>query len=432
MAPASAWADEDDEQDESHQSGFTLTGEPVSGGHNAGDAVELEPGMAYVDELSEGTLYYRIPRGMDHSAMHVSIATHRDTAPEAYSWLEAQLSTWESDTCSSNSMSASGDTRDRLTSLHLAAFPDPEADPEDEPYDPCGEAGELVLTVSGAEEAELVGDPFQISIYEEPHPGNADDYELEVDHGDVEWSEMGRDISGAEAVEPGGTFAEAPQLEPGSTYEAAVRPGEVQIFRVPVDWGERLQAEAFFPEPGDTLSEQLGGMDSVSLAAFSPLGGYITGNFTSLTGRSASELRTGTVPVAWNNRYERGGRPISIAGDYYVVLVADEHDDGTDVSIPYRLTVDTIAYEAPDPPAYPEDAELDPNAALTAGADEGSGFWPFGGEDAGSADEERTGFFTPARGVLLGIGAVGLLLMAAGAVFLVRTLRSSRSQPMHY
>ena len=82
-------------------SDVTLSGTPVSGGTHLGDALELSPGAAYTDEfVSDGELYYRIPRAMDGSTLHVSLTTDHDGGEEmdAYS---IELSTWDGEDCAS-------------------------------------------------------------------------------------------------------------------------------------------------------------------------------------------------------------------------------------------------------------------------------------------------------------------------------------------
>ncbi|WP_310536120.1 hypothetical protein [Nesterenkonia flava] len=427
---------EDGSVDEAGQ-GLQLSGERVTGGSNAGDAHPLSPGAAYLDTLSSGTLYYRIPKEHEGSALHVSVAFGEQREEPDYMGADVQLSTWESTRCASGSVStAEMNTRDRLGSTYLIAGPEPETllepeqetDPDAEPAeDPCGEAGELVLSISPFDpESGLIGEDFEIAVFEEPSPINAQDFDAEAPEYDHHWTDMGRNVSGAQPVSPGASFDDAPALDPGTTYDSSISPGEVQVFRVPVEWNERLQAEAFFPEPGDSLSEELSGMGSVSLAAFSPMRGMAHGDFSTVSTSSATELRTHTSPVWWNSRFARGGNSTALAGDFYLVMAADPHDDGDSPEIPYRLTLQTYEEDGAPTPEYPEGTTSTPQIA---GAEQpGNGDSTSEDEEASADGEEPTAVerlrsIGDSPGILISLGAFGLLLMAAGGLFLARTMR---------
>lgn len=333
---------------------FTLVGEEVEGGANWGDAPELAPGAQYIDEFAEEKLHYRIPREMQNSSMHVAVTTHNSEG-EA-DWVDAELQTWDGDRCDSDSMVGTEfSTRDFLRTAQLTAFRDLDNDAGD---DPCAEDDELVLAVEfNGDDVDTVGQPFEITIHEEPAAADQSSLVEAIERSDIAWTDMGRDAQGAEDIVGGSSFNYAPRLDPGDTYDGEIIPGEALVFRVPVEWGETLQAEAFYAEPGDELSDNLSGSGiSSGLSIMSPMRGIVDSEFSSIWGSMATELQAQTPEVRWNNR---GGQNqieyASVAGEHYVVLVADHHDDGKSFPIPYRLTVQTFGEAGQGEPDYAED-----------------------------------------------------------------------------
>lgn len=411
------------EEGNSGSVGFALDGEPVTGGSNPGDAVELAPGGPYIDEFGEETKHYRIPRELENSTLHVGVSTFNNDG-ETDS-VNVELSTWGSDYCSDETISSnSRETRDQLRSAYLGAAADPEAEPGE---DPCGQDDELVLTVGYASNAEgqSLGQPYEIVIYEEPQPENAAQMLEEPDYSGLEWTDMGRDISGATEISAGSSFDEAPALEPGTTYDVTIRPGEFQIFRVPLEWGEYLQAEAFFPEPGDTLSEELSGFGSFSIAVLNPMRGLVYGDSGSISRNSSSVYQSATDPVSWNNRTTWGHEASSVAGDYYLVMAADPLDSGNAFPINYRLTIDTFTTEIEGQPEYPSGLE-ETRPEFSGGSNEENDEEAGGtasGEEATSVERIRS--LGDNSGIVASFAAFGLLLMAAGSLVLVRVARKT-------
>lgn len=416
--------------------GFGLMGQKVTGGANAGDAAELSAGNAYVDEFTDSTLHYRIPRGLEGSTLHVGVAVTDEAEADDFAGFEVELGTWDGDRCSSSSDFGSElDTGERLRSIHIAAGTDPEQDAGE---DPCGEQDELVLTVGPASEDEMAGHEFELTVYEEPQPEGAPSEE--PDYGDIDWTDIGRDVSGAVSADPGRSFAEATELSAGSTYELSLSPGEVQVYRIPLTWGERLQAEAFFPEPGDALAEQLADSGSVSLATLSPMRSIVSGDFNSLTSSTSTELRNATAPVAWENRFDSGIAGTSLAGDYYLMMAADPLDDGEEASLDFMLTLDTFDDGDASAPAYPagyENAHPDfigeGGSGSSQDASDGRGdagaAEDEGSETAGSADSgevtavERIRSIGDSTGVVVSLAVFALLMLATGSLFMVRAIR---------
>ena len=339
---------------------FTLVGEEAEGGANWGDAPELTPGNQYIDEFADEKLHYRIPREMQNSSMHVALTTHNSQG-EA-DWVDTELQTWEGDRCDSDSMVGTEfSTRDFLRTAQLTSSRDLDNDTGE---DPCGEDDELVLAVDfNGDDVETVGQPFEITVHEEPEASDQSSLIEAMERSEIEWTDMGRDAQDASDIVGGSSFNYAPTLEPGSTYDGEIMPGEALVFRVPVEWGETLQAEAFYPEPGDELSDSLSGSGiSSGLTLMSPMRGIIDSEFSSVLGSMATELQAQTPEVRWNNRDGQNRvEYASIAGDHYVVLTTDHHDEGSSFPLPYRLTVQTFGDAGQGEPDYAEEGTPAPD-----------------------------------------------------------------------
>lgn len=403
--------------------GFSFDGTPVTGGSNAGDALELTPGAAYTDEFTDSTLYYRIPRELEGSTLHVSLTTHAEDLQDDWEAFGISLDTWDGESCADATNSGLEiDTRERLRTTHISTGR--ALDLEEDEEDLCGQADELVLTVGPRwEEDDVAGRDFELLIHEEPAAENAAEMDDEPEY-DLSWTEIGRNVSGALDADPGSSFSTATPLEPGSTYDLSISPGEVQIFSVPLDWGQNLQAEAFFPDPGDELGEQLSDMDSVSLAVLNPMRGISEGESMPLSSRGPTQLRTMTDSVQWNNRYDSWSSP-TLAGEYYLVVVADEHEEES-LPLNYLLTLET--FDHPDAeagtPVYPAGYE-DSQPGFGPGEDGGS-------EEAGAEEEseltamERVRSMGESTGLVMSLGAFALLMMATGSLVMVRAIRQNR------
>lgn len=405
---------------------FSFDGTPVTGGSNAGDALALSPGAAYTDQFTDSTLYYRIPRELEGSTLHVSVSTHSEDVQDDWEAFEVSLDTWEGDSCASTTNSGMEmDTRERLRISHISSGTELGLDPDDE--DSCGEADELVLTIGPRwEDDDVAGRDFELLIHEEPAAENAEQMEEDPDY-NLSWTEIGRNAAGALDADPGSSFSSATPLEGGNTYDLSISPGEVQVFSVPLDWGQYLQAETFFPEPGQELADQLDSMGSVSLAALNPMRGIVDGENWPVSSFGDTEIRTATQPVQWNNRYERSSGA-TLAGEYYLVVVADEHEDDESFPIDYLLTLETFDYDgaADGTPVYPAGYE-DSRPAFGSEGDEGSA-------DAQTEEQDRSEMTAVERvrsmgestGIVISLGAFALLMMATGSLFMVRAIRRSQ------
>ncbi|WP_191089790.1 vWA domain-containing protein [Nesterenkonia ebinurensis] len=448
---------------------FQLEGERVEGATEiSGDLPELTSGAQYLDTIHGDGRFYRIPRTVEGSTIHVGVTTLRDLSSDrAFTHITPRLGTpdWtgdEFDSCEYTYLTETSASRATLVRTGgMTSVPDPGGTHED-----CGNTDELILAVEMQEEDESYeGKPFEIVVWEEPPAENSEElperYSGAIGEIDIDWQEMEVDRESAEEILGGNSFNNAVAIEPGTTYAGTSLLGESQVFRVPVEWGEHLQVELVFPEePNVPIPPHIGASD---LQVISPYRADVVPNPTTRDhdhtyygisfgtgGEQTAQVQT--YPVQYNNRtpnnYSRTELGnTTVAGDYYVVVNVGEYSDpNTSALLPFYLHVETVSDGTDAEPVYAEPASAEDeetqditeeeDAALEEEDEDDDADSPEAGRDsAAGTDEteeedepvaaEQTGAFSGTTGLLLGLAALGLLLLAGGGVVLARAMKKS-------
>ncbi|RHW23427.1 VWA domain-containing protein [Nocardioides immobilis] len=166
-------------------------------------------------------------------------------------------------------------------------------------------------------------------------------------------------------------FSLAPQLAVG-THKVAIVPGETQIFRVPVGWGQRLSAAARFPKSVD-------GRMTARISVISPNRATVVApQGADFGARSEALIDADTAPVAYGNRSSTDAAvaAANVAGDYFVVVSVDAGYDVPRVDVPFVLGVDVPGTEQPRPGYRGELAGDDsPTSAADETGDSGFPWW---------------------------------------------------------
>lgn len=427
---------------------FQLEGEPVEGTADIADAPVLEPGQ-YVDTWQEGPQYYRIPRTMEDSSLHVGVsAIHNDTTsfdPLTVALGPEDAGSWEIDRngsyttndelCSQvNLYEGTNNAALRVRSDQVTVFPDPEEDETD-----CHSADELILqleAVSDDDANAYVGQPVEFVVTEEPAVANMAELPslAEGGIGDYQWQSLDFDQEQSEELLGGNSFNNAPTLEAGGTYSSEIYPGESLVYKIPVEWGQHLQAQLETPgraEFGPDLTVDRG----FRLQIYSPHRGLIQhtqeaqgqeGKYYGLTNYDEPKLwQNMTHPVRWANRASPNAGHndmefASTAGDYYILVSQSEVNSDQQVAVPFDLVVDTFGEVEGEPQyatASATNTEDDDDAVAAEPTQPAEAVTPNVG------DAERTGLSTT-QTVFLGIGIAGLLLLVIGAFVLYRVLKT--------
>ncbi|MGW4566600.1 hypothetical protein ACWEN3_30785 [Streptomyces sp. NPDC004561] len=156
-------------------------------------------------------------------------------------------------------------------------------------------------------------------------------------------------LAGEPRDRPGGPgFAAARPLGQG-VWRTTLAPGRTLFYKVPLDWGRRVQATAEL----DAAAGHGYVGDALNLALYNPVRGYVDDASLGYTGIRKPVALAPLPPVEYTNRYAVPTAVTSMrfAGDYYLVLHLSEQMAGTFGRGPFgvtlRVRVDGRAHAGP-------------------------------------------------------------------------------------
>ena len=378
---------------------YQAEGEPVDGSDQPGSAPEIGEGT-YTDDIN-GDTYYRVKRAVPGSTIWVgALSQGEDFTNRTY----LKLFNEAEDQCAFNHNN--GINYRNAASLHGVVTHSGQ-DP-----DVACDTGDVLVEISGTEEdrtmrLQVVEEPPATNVDEMPEPTGDDAAPLSARPG----SPSGDPVRGGTSLES------APTLTPGTTTPVTLVRGEVQIFAVDLDWGQRLEARL-------TGQRTDGGPSEITrITTISPLGGdihIIPEGASEFTTTSDVDIATTHPEVRYRNRESDDGtvQGAALPGRYYVVasqgVRSEAGSEGEERSL--NLTVDVIdgdphpepAHATPEPSGPAPDPESD--ASDPAGSDSGSG-------DSGNDNGTNWGLIAG-----LGGGAVLLAGLGVGALWFLRRL----------
>lgn len=217
------------------------------------------------------------------------------------------------------------------------------------------------MTVSTSNWSDSLSEvPFQLRVTEEPPVTNQDQLPPS-DEANPQWQKMAPSGDAPELV-AGTSFADAPELTPGS-YTVDVMPGEIQLFRVPAEWGQRIQAQVRMDPLSKAESKAAGNDRWYELDVLSPQGAAARALFTdgdppeskAMVNEKGSEVGVITKEVRWTNRDGccDDNLATTLAGDYYLTLRLDKTTDKPEsFALPMTLTVDVTGEAGAGAPEY--------------------------------------------------------------------------------
>lgn len=432
---------------------FMVEGEEVDGAANIDSAPTLEPGQ-YVDQWSGDKLFYRIPRTTKGSSIHVGLTAITDeqtTDSLAFGLGTESTENWElfdgagasaanSDVCVAERLYVgSGSGSQRIRTNQVSVFPGlGRSDNED-----CDSASDLILVVEPADASDggndgndFEGQSFEMLVEEEAPVGNLDNLPdmAEGPIADYQWEDLELSDSGEELM-GGNSFNNAPELNPGESYDSEIYPGETVVYKVPVEWGQQLQAQvdqrgvegdgADNAGDGSQSGDQMRG---VNLQLFSPRRGAIDHTSTAdgqefeNYGTTDGAWQDMTHPVRWKNRegVEAAGfdemKYASTAGDYYVMISRSQENHFNSGIMPITLTTDAFG-EVEGEPEYDTSGGGEPGDANDAAqsGDESQG-------DSQNTAQEDSGT-SSTTWAIIGAGGVLVVILVGAGIFLLRRYR---------
>ncbi|GAA3106450.1 Ca-activated chloride channel family protein [Kribbella aluminosa] len=416
---------------------FRISGTPVAGTAAPEDAPVVAPGL-YSDsfDLLDQPKHYVIKRTMTGSTLRAGLSFRRPVgATSLVIQTELRLKTPDGEDCGrSFPRIQSGDQGFATgTASSWSKY--------DKQNKTCSEAEQLVLTVDpGKDFREIKDVPFELRIDEEPPVEETKSLPAEAD--DPIWSAM--TVTTPREIVPGSSFPDAPLLQPG-TYKTTLLPGELQIYKIKADWGQRIQAQATVPQ----LSKATGnivGLRYLDTAVISPTGeeafavfpkkvpGGPGGKRGVLTGRGVTQAIT-TKEIRYLNRdgANNSDTGTSTPGEYYIVVSMTRKAEDTAFTIPMTLTVGVPGTPGAGKPQYVDGAtpvsgesvtptpSETPSASPTESADPGDSGdkTEAGGPVQGRADGDNG---TPVA-LVAGLGGGGAVLLLVGALVVLRLRR---------
>jgi Ca-activated chloride channel family protein len=216
------------------------------------------------------------------------------------------------------------------------------------------------------------------------------------------------------AIRPGATIATGARLASGSTYAGTITPGELQTFRVNVQWGQNLGAKAIVLEPKPSVKAALDKRDkALTIRLLSP------GGATSAYGYTSSLSSGGYTYVDIDPVVYRGQDSQMQAGEYTVAIGLTVDGDTTGITVPYQIVVQTVGAETGVPTyGVPGSVTATPTASSTSSGP---------GSTITLDPLPRTG---PSPTTRLWLGLVGALLLGGGigAWIQLGRIRSRRSR----
>ncbi|WP_371404133.1 VWA domain-containing protein [Kribbella sp. NBC_00662] len=410
---------------------FRISGTPVQGGPQQEGAPTLAPGH-YSDTFGndQTAKYYVIKRTMAKSTLRAGVSFRRPSGGSFVLKAEVFLKTLAGENCGWSYPLAFDGEQGIATGAASSWTGDyPKG---------CTTDDQLVLTVSAGDRfREMKGVPYELRVDEEPPVDSTTSLPPEAD--DPTWTPMPG--STPRAIVPGSSFPDAPLLGVGS-YKTTLMPGEVQLYKVKADWGQRIQAQVSVPKLGAATAKALDGIRYLDVDLISPIGEDVFAVFAkkvpSNAGKRGVLTKAGIVKgitmkeIRYLNREGPNNQDTgtSTAGDYYIAVSLTRKDDDRAFAIPMTLTVGLEGTAGTGKPEYVDGATPVDGTSTTPSptaepstsepADTGNSTPQAGGPIQGS-NNSGSDTNTPVALIAgLGGGGIVLLLVAILAVLRLR------------
>ncbi|MEV0290192.1 VWA domain-containing protein [Kribbella sp. NPDC050820] len=402
---------------------FRISGTPIVGGPQQEGAPVVAPGH-YSDTFGgdETAKYYLIKRSIKGSTLRAGVSFRRIPGEELVIQAEVKLKTLGGDQCGWSYPRVFGSDQGLATGT---------ASTWSDWQEECADSDQMVLTVSpGKDYRELKGVPFELRVDEEPPVTSTTN--LPDEAGDPVWTQMPG--STPREIIPGSSFPDAPLLEAGS-YKTTIMPGELQLYRVKADWGQRIQAQFTVPKLGAATSKALGGIRYLDTALISPIGEDVYSVFAKNVPGGAGKrgvlskegvvqaLTTKEIRYLNRNGANNQDTGTSMPGEYYVAVSLTRKDNGRAFTVPLTLTVGVVGTPGTGKPEYVDGATPVAGTSVTptptATGTESGNTPQAGGPTQGKAPTTDT---TPVA-LIAGLSGGGAVLLVVGALALLRLRR---------
>jgi Ca-activated chloride channel family protein len=414
---------------------FRISGTPVQGGPQQEGAPVLAPGH-YSDTFGndQTAKYYLIKRTMAKSTLRAGVSFRRPSGGSFVLRAEVKLKTIGAENCGwSYPLAFDGDQGIATGAASSWTGEYPKG---------CADDDQLVLTVSAGEAfREMKGVPYELRIDEEPPVDSTTNLPAKAD--EPTWTPMAG--STPREIVPGSSFPDAPLLVPGS-YQTTLMPGEVQLYKVKADWGQRIQAQVTVPKLGAAAAKAIDGIRYLDMGMISPIGEDVYAVFAKKVpgsggaGRRAVLTKDGVVnanttkEIRYLNRDGANNQDTgtSMPGEYYIAVSLTRKDDDKAFAIPMTLTVGLEGTAGTGKPEYVDGASPvsgtsttpSPTAQPSTPGDENGNGNGNGNQAGGPVQGSNTDSDDGAPVALIaGLGGGGVLLLIIGVFAAVHLRR---------
>lgn len=381
---------------------------PTSGGGDGATAAELVTGD-FTDTLGpigtdSAVRYYAVQRTIDSSDIGVAASIVPERKVD--DGLKVEI-TSSGRSCATSSATTTGTNDSVLATLAVVGV--------GHTYSPdCTTAKRLLIKVERATSGKITSpDEIPVTLRISEHEPVANQAVLPET---LKVDEKGSSLSAGAPVPvtPGSTIATGTRLASGSTYAGTITPGELQTFRVNVQWGQNLGAKAIVLEPKPSVRTALDKREkALTIRLLSPEGA------TSAYGYTSSLTSGGYTYVDVDPVLYRGREHQMQAGEYTVVIGLIVDGDTAGITIPYQVVVQTVGGETGVPTyGVPGSVTATPSASASKASTSGTAITldPLPAKGPALATRLWLGF---AGALLLGIGI--------GGWFQLRRIRSRRA-----
>lgn len=343
---------------------FDLTGIPVTGTPDRAGAPKIKRGQ-YLDKAPlTGSVSYRINRVKPGSTIHVGL-TLGGAGGSAGSGVRLRLhdGAGKDATQCSSALAFGSAIGERHPLLFGSA-----SSWSKTPNSTCNTSDAVYATIEN-DDQELAGHPVEIAVYVEPPLADPSGRNLMAAPTRPTWETL-KPGTPVDDVVPGTSIASAPVVEDG-TYGLDINPGESQVFAIPLDWGQHVQAQVDAPL-NDAIKNAGGAGSGVEVNIISPVRGgsevsfygvepsdWTTTAFGNLWTQPENTFRTGaqSQTISYLNRssFSSDVNTADLAGVHYIQVT---YNVIKDVNLPYTLTLKTNGAAGEGAPEYAKVASI--------------------------------------------------------------------------
>lgn len=405
---------------------FEVNGTPIEGTPKYDGAPEMETGGQYADTIPAhgAQKFYMIKRTTPSSNVIVGVSGQPEL-DSTIGELAMHLQTADGEECNTNYARALDSSSYSLVAGSVSTLTQFTLEPDD----PCTTAEELQLVVEQSADNDIAGTPIQFKLWEYGAVDGYDALPEEEPYADVAWDEVTTDRNNPTPLTAGSSFDTAPEVEAGATYTDTIVPGEMRIFKINAEWGQRIQAQVATDPTSGELSDLTDPAATLGIRLYGPSGGDASNisvgdvmSQSNLDRETGAMARIGTQEIRYRNfeSVHEFSNAAAIPGEYYVGVALSADQDGDAYEIPFTLTTSLVGEAGTGEPTFAEVKVPDAEQQDDGKADENGGS---GDEDAPEADstepvanDSDSGSISPTT-IAIGLGGLALLLGGGYGVY---------------